>query len=196
MRFGSASPAATSPLTAATVSFGHGLAASPLHLASAYATIANDGHRVRPTLVHRKDPVQGEQILSASAAAAARDLLRGVVTRGTAKAAEVKGYGVGGKTGTADKPKPGGGYYKSRVVSTFAAIYPTDKPRYVLVVTLDEPSVSAAGGGEVRTAGATAAPVAAALIQRLSPMLGLHPEGVTLPEIEPKPANAVRLSSK
>lgn len=183
-------------VTAATVAFGHGLAASPLHLAAAYATIGNDGHRVRPTLIHRADPVQGEQVLSPKAAAAARELLRGVVTQGTAKAAEVAGYEVGGKTGTADKPRPGGGYYQSRVVSTFAAVYPTDAPKYVLVVTLDEPSVAAAGGGEMRVAGATAAPVAAALVQRLSPMLGLRPEGLKLPEIEPPRADAVRVSSR
>lgn len=183
-------------VTQATVSFGHGLAASPLHLASAYATIANDGRRVRPTLVHRREAVQGEQVLSSSAAKAAQGLLREVVTRGTAKAAEVPGYGVAGKTGTADKPKPGGGYYKSRVVSTFAAMYPASDPEYVLVVTLDEPTVTRAGGGESRTAGATAAPVAAALVQRLAPMLGLRPEGTKLPEIEPKPTDAVRLSSR
>ncbi|WP_415393870.1 peptidoglycan D,D-transpeptidase FtsI family protein [Paracoccus sp. SJTW-4] len=183
-------------VTAATVSFGHGLAASPLHLASAYATIANDGRRVRPTLVHRKEPVQGEQVLSPRAAAAARDLLRYVVTKGTARQAEVPGYRVGGKTGTADKPRPGGGYYKNRNVSTFAAIYPADRPVYVLVVTLDEPKVSVAGGGELRTAGATAAPVAAALVERLSPMLGLRPDDVKLPVIEPRPADAVRISAR
>lgn len=183
-------------VTAATVSFGHGLAASPLHLAAAYATIANDGRRVRPTLVHRKEPVQGEQVLSPRAAAAARDLLRYVVTKGTARQAEVPGYQVGGKTGTADKPRPGGGYYKNRNVSTFAAIYPADRPVYVLVVTLDEPKVSVAGGGELRTAGATAAPVAAALVERLSPMLGLRPDDVKLPIIEPRPADAVRISAR
>ena len=183
-------------VTAATVSFGHGLAASPLHLAAAYDTIANDGRRVRPTLVHRKEPVQGEQVLSPRAAAAARDLLRYVVTKGTARQAEVPGYQVGGKTGTADKPRPGGGYYKNRNVSTFAAIYPADRPVYVLVVTLDEPKVSVAGGGELRTAGATAAPVAAALIERLSPMLGLRPDDVKLPVIEPRPNDAVRISAK
>lgn len=183
-------------VTAATVSFGHGLAASPLHLASAYATLANDGRRVRPTLVHRKEPLRGEQVLSPRAAAAARDLLRYVVTKGTARQAEVAGYRVGGKTGTADKPRPGGGYYKNRNVSTFAAMYPADKPVYVLVVTLDEPKVSVAGGGEVRTAGATAAPVAAALVERLSPLLGLRPDDVTLPVIEPRPADAVRISAR
>ncbi|HRO15885.1 MAG TPA: penicillin-binding protein 2 [Paracoccus sp. (in: a-proteobacteria)] len=183
-------------VTSATVAFGHGLAASPLHLASAYATLANDGRRVRPTLVHRKTHPQGEQVLSERAARAARDLLRQVVTRGTAKAAEVPGYDVGGKTGTADKPRPGGGYYASKVVSTFAAMYPADQPEYVLVVTLDEPSVAAAGGGESRTAGATAAPVAAALVQRLSPMLGLRPGNVTLPEIGPRPDDAVKIVSR
>lgn len=183
-------------VTAATVSFGHGLAASPLHLASAYATLANDGRRVRPTLVHRKEPLQGEQVLSPRAAAAARDLLRYVVTKGTARQAEVAGYRVGGKTGTADKPRPGGGYYKNRNVSTFAAMYPADKPVYVLVVTLDEPKVSVAGGGELRTAGATAAPVAAALVERLSPLLGLRPDDVKLPVIEPRPADAVRISAR
>ncbi|SEH71310.1 peptidoglycan D,D-transpeptidase FtsI family protein [Paracoccus alkenifer] len=183
-------------VTAATVSFGHGLAASPLHLASAYATLANDGRRVRPTLVHRKEPLQGEQVLSPRAAGAARDLLRYVVTKGTARQAEVAGYQVGGKTGTADKPRPGGGYYKNRNVSTFAAMYPADKPVYVLVVTLDEPKVSVAGGGELRTAGATAAPVAAALVERLSPLLGLRPDDVKLPVIEPRPADAVRISAR
>ncbi len=78
-------------VTSATVAFGHGLAASPLHLAAAYATIANDGHRVKPTLVHRRDHPQGERVLSDRAARAARSLLRGVVTRGTAKAADVDG---------------------------------------------------------------------------------------------------------
>ncbi|WP_112872691.1 peptidoglycan D,D-transpeptidase FtsI family protein [Paracoccus endophyticus] len=182
-------------VTAATVAFGHGLAASPLHLASAYATLANDGRRVRPTLVHRKDHPPGEQVLSPRAAAAARDLLRQVVTRGTARQAEVAGYGVGGKTGTADKPRPGGGYYASKVVSTFAAVYPSDKPAYVLVVSLDEPSVAAAGGGESRTAGATAAPVAAALVHRLSPMLGLRPDHVTLPVIAPRPDDGLKVVS-
>ncbi|WP_134725205.1 peptidoglycan D,D-transpeptidase FtsI family protein [Paracoccus luteus] len=182
-------------VTAATVAFGHGLAASPLHLAAAYATIANDGRRVRPTLVHRKEHPAGEQVLSPGAAKAARDLLRQVVTRGTARQAEVAGYAVGGKTGTADKPRPGGGYYASKNVSTFAAMYPSDKPVYVLVVSLDEPSVASAGGGEMRTAGATAAPVAAALVQRLSPMLGLRPDNVTLPEIAPRPADALKLVS-
>ncbi|AUH34118.1 peptidoglycan D,D-transpeptidase FtsI family protein [Paracoccus tegillarcae] len=161
-------------VTSATVSFGHGLAASPLHLAAAYATIANDGRRVTPTLVHRRTRPEGERLMSSQSADLAVSLLRQVVTRGTARQAEVEGYEVAGKTGTADKPRPGGGYYDSKVVSTFASVFPASDPEYVLIVTLDEPSIRK-GGGESRTAGATAAPVAAEVIRRLAPLVGLSP---------------------
>ena len=162
-------------VTAATVSFGHGIAASPLHLAAAYATIANDGKRVRPTLVHGRAPRGGEQVLSPQAARTAMALMRQVVTRGTARSANVEGYEVAGKTGTADKPRPTGGYYRDKNVTTFASAFPASAPQYVLVLTLDEPSVTGAGGGELRTAGWTAAPVAAEVIRRVTPLLGLRP---------------------
>ena len=162
-------------VTAATVSFGHGLAASPLHLAAAYATIANGGKRVRPTLVHGRSARPSEQVLSPEAAKTAMALMRQVVTRGTARSANVEGYEVAGKTGTADKPRPTGGYYKNKVVATFASAFPSSDPQYVLVLTLDEPSVTRAGGVESRTAGSTAAPVAGELIRRVAPLLGLRP---------------------
>ena len=162
-------------VTAATVSFGHGLAASPLHLAAAYATIANGGKRVRPTLVHGRSARPAEQVLSPAAAKTAMALMRQVVTRGTARSSEVVGYEVAGKTGTADKPRPTGGYYKNKVVATFASAFPASDPQYVLVLTLDEPSITRAGGVESRTAGATAAPVAGELIRRVAPLLGLRP---------------------
>ena len=189
-------------VTAATVSFGHGLAASPLHLAAAYATIANDGRKVTPTLVHGRERPVGEQVLSPDAARRAVAMLREVVVRGTARSAEVEGYEVAGKTGTADKPRPGGGYYASKVVSTFASVFPASNPQYVLVVTLDEPSVTTGAGGESRTAGATAAPVSAALLRRIAPLIGLEPVdgGADLPtiaprfapDVEPAPADAVK----
>ncbi|MDO5613019.1 MAG: penicillin-binding protein 2 [Paracoccus sp. (in: a-proteobacteria)] len=173
-------------VTAATVSFGHGLAASPLHLAAAYATIANDGKRVTPTLVHGRARPEGEQVMSPRAAKMAVSMLRQVVTRGTARQAEVPGYEIAGKTGTADKPRPGGGYYDNKVVATFASVFPASAPKYVLVVTLDEPSVGRMGG-ESRTAGATAVPVAAEMVRRLAPLVGLAPvTGDKLPTIEPR----------
>ncbi len=173
-------------VTAATVSFGHGLAASPLHLASAYATLANHGRRVHPTLVHGRTRPQGEQVLSPRAAEMAISMLRQVVTRGTARQAEVEGYEIAGKTGTADKPRPSGGYYKDKVVATFAAMFPASDPQYVLVVTLDEPSIRN-GGGESRTAGMTAVPVAAELVRRVAPLLGVEPKtDIKLPTIAPR----------
>lgn len=173
-------------VTSATVSFGHGLAASPLHLAAAYATIANGGKKVTPTLVHGRKRPEGEQVLSTRAAEMAVSMLRQVVTRGTARRAEVEGYEIAGKTGTADKPRPSGGYYDNKVVATFASVFPASNPKYALVVSLDEPSVST-GGGESRTAGMTAVPVAAELVRRLAPLLGLEAKSeVTLPRIAPK----------
>ena len=170
-------------VTAATVSFGHGLAASPLHLAAAYATLANDGRRVQPTLIHGRARPAGEQVLSPRAAEMAISMLRQVVTRGTAKQAEVEGYEIAGKTGTADKPRPSGGYYKDKVVATFASMFPASDPKYVLIVTLDEPSISN-GRGESRTAGMTAVPVAAEMVRRLGPLLGIEPKtDVKLPMI-------------
>ncbi len=183
-------------VTAATVSFGHGLAASPMHLASAYATIANEGKRVRPTLVHNRKRPEGEQVISADAARTAVALLRQVVTRGTARGANVEGYEIAGKTGTADKPRPGGGYYDKKNVSTFAAVFPASKPEYVMVITLDEPSATNVNGVVSRTAGTTAVPVAGEMIRRLAPLVGLRPQTEReLPVIEPRQRDEVKLVS-
>ena len=92
---------------------------------------------------------------------------------------EVAGYEVGGKTGTADKPRPRGGYYEDKVIATFASIFPASNPKYVLVVTLDEP-VETSGDKPRRTAGWTAVPVAAEMIQRIAPLLGLRPKDVPI----------------
>lgn len=164
-------------LSAMTISYGHGLSVTPVHLAAAYASLVNGGTRVRPTLLHSpggpREP--GPRVVSEATSATLRAMLRAVVSRGTASLAEVEGYAVGGKTGTADKPKPTGGYYEDRVIATFAAVFPAHAPRYVLVLALDEPKITALG--EVRrTAGWTAAPVAAEVIRRIAPALGLRPE--------------------
>lgn len=190
-------------VTAATVSFGHGLAASPLHLAAAYATIANNGKQVTPTLVHGRKRPEGKQVLSPRAAEMSISMLRQVVTRGTARRAEVEGYEIAGKTGTADKPRPSGGYYEDRVVATFASVFPASDPEYAMVVSLDEPSIGT-GAGESRTAGLTAVPVAAALVKRLAPLLGLEAksdkklpviESRVTARVEPGSDDAVKLVS-
>jgi cell division protein FtsI (penicillin-binding protein 3) len=112
--------------------------------------------------------------MSEGAARAAREMLRRVVTDGSATFGDVPGYAVAGKTGSADKPKPRGGYYEDKVIATFASMFPAEDPRYVLVVTLDEP-VETSGEEPRRTAGWTAVPVAAEMISRVAPMLGLRP---------------------
>lgn len=163
-------------ITTLTVSYGHGVAASPLHLAAAYATMVNGGTKVAPTILKRTKVASGPRIISESTSAIVRSMLRQVVQRGTATFGDVKGYDVGGKTGTADKPKPGGGgYFKDKVVATFAAAFPMSDPKYVLVVSLDEP-VETSGTEPRRTAGWTAVPVGAEIIRRAAPLLGLRPE--------------------
>ncbi|WP_420005770.1 peptidoglycan D,D-transpeptidase FtsI family protein [Arenibacterium sp. LLYu02] len=177
-----------SELSAMTISYGHGISTTPMHLAAGYATLANGGHLVKPTILKQKSVPLGPQVLRPEVARASLDMLRRVVSGGTASFAEVKGYEVGGKTGTADKPKPMGGYYDDKVIATFASVFPINDPKYVLVVTLDEPEINAYGE-ERRTAGWTAAPVAAEMIARLAPLLGLRPQ------IEPLAIDGVTLTS-
>ena len=163
-------------ITTATVSYGHGLSASPLHLATAYASVLNGGTRVTPTLLARAGPPEpGPRIVSSRVSAQARHMLRQVVTRGTASLGEVEGYQVAAKTGSADKPAPNGGYYDDKTITTFAGVFPATDPKYVLIVTLDEPKVDAAGE-ERRTAGWTAVPVASEIVRRIAPLLGMRPD--------------------
>ena len=177
-----------SELSSMTISYGHGISTTPMHLAAGYAALANGGRLVQPTILKQNGPQMGERIVSEEVARASLDMLRGVVSSGTASMADVSGYSVGGKTGSADKPKPMGGYYKDKVIATFAAVFPTDEPKYVLIVTLDEPEIIALDKDR-RTAGWTAAPVAGEMIARLAPLLGLRPQ------IEPAPVTGVTLTS-
>ncbi|WP_420863001.1 peptidoglycan D,D-transpeptidase FtsI family protein [Algirhabdus cladophorae] len=179
-------PSNWSDISVMTISYGHGISTSPVHLAAGYASLLNGGTKVDPTLIRRHTPQQGPRIISEEASKAARKMLRKVVTDGTASFGEVPGYFVGGKTGTADKPKPNGGYYDEKVIATFASVFPAHDPKYVLIVTLDEP-VETSGPKARRTAGWTAVPVAAEVIRRTAPLLGMRPgveqvplKGVTL----------------
>ncbi|MGB0904101.1 MAG: penicillin-binding transpeptidase domain-containing protein, partial [Mangrovicoccus sp.] len=109
----------------------------------------------------------------------------------TASFGDVPGYQVGGKTGSADKPKPGGGYYRDRVLQTFASAFPMDDPQYVVIVTLDE-GHEMIGGKQRRTAGWTAVPVAAEMITRIAPLLGLRPEIEQVAESEIREARTTQ----
>jgi cell division protein FtsI (penicillin-binding protein 3) len=157
-----------------TISYGHGLSTSPLHLAVGYASLLNGGTKVTPTLLRQDGRKLGPRVVSERTSRISREMLRAVVTEGTASFARVPGYAVGGKTGTADKPKPTGGYYDDRVLATFAGLFPAHDPRYVFAVTLDE-GHEIVNGEPRRTAGWTAVPVTAELIRRTAPLLGMRP---------------------
>ena len=182
-------PARWGELSTMTISYGHGLSTSLVHLAGAYATMVNGGTQVVPTLLRQDLPRQGARIISETTSQQMRAMMRATVTEGTASFAEVEGYAVGGKTGTADLPRPTGGYYEDRNINTFAAAFPMHAPRYVLITMLQEP-VETSGPEPRRTAGWTVVPVAAEIIRRSAPLLGLRPE------IEPGPLDALSSSSR
>ncbi|URW76924.1 penicillin-binding protein 2 [Sphingomonas donggukensis] len=174
--------------TTMTTAYGHGIAVTPLHLASAYASLVNGGIW-RPATLMKVAPGQaasGRRVISESTSARMRQLLRLIVTDGTGKKAEAPGFRVGGKTGTAEKPGVGG-YSKHVNVSTFAAAFPMDAPRYVVIAMLDSPKGNAESFG-LTTAAWTAAPVVSRFIMRAGPLLGVQPDvrrDVDLSDITP-----------
>ncbi len=163
-------------ITTMTVSYGHGIAVTPLHLASAYAALVNGGIW-RPATLMKLEPgqvVPGRRVFKASTSARMRQLLRLIVDIGTGKKANAVGYRVGGKTGSAEKPGAGG-YNRTSLVATFAAAFPMDHPRYVIISMLDEPQGTVATSGQ-RTAAWNAAPVVGRLVPRIGPLLGIMPD--------------------
>ncbi len=163
-------------ITTMTVAYGHGIAVSPLHLASAYAAMVNGGIW-RPATLLKVEPgkaAKGRRVFSPRTSDTMRKLMRLIVTDGTGRKANVPGFRIGGKTGTAEKPGAGG-YSKTVNVSTFAAAFPMDAPRYVVIAMLDSPKGSAESFG-LTTAAFTAAPVVAKVIARTGPMLGVYPD--------------------
>lgn len=162
--------------TTLTTAYGHGIAVTPLHLASAYAAMVNGGVW-RPATLRKVEPghaPKGRRVFSEATSARMRQLMRLIVLEGTGRKGEAPGYRVGGKTGTAEKPGAGG-YNKKVNVSTFAAAFPMDAPRYVVIVMLDSPKGNAESFG-LTTAAWTAAPVVSRVISRTGPILGVVPE--------------------
>ena len=162
--------------TTMTIGYGHGMAVTPLHLASAYAALVNGGIW-RPSTLMRIAPgkaPKGTRVITQTTSDKMRQMLRMIVTEGTGKNANVPGMRVGGKTGTADKASDGG-YSRSTTVSTFACAFPMDAPRYVVIAMLDSPKGSANSYGQ-RTAAFVSAPAAGRIIARIGPMLGVVPD--------------------
>jgi cell division protein FtsI (penicillin-binding protein 3) len=155
----------------ATVGFGHGISVSPLAFATAAAIIVNGGRRITPTFMKHPQDTRGAQVISPETSATMRQLLRYVVTDGTGKLADLPGYEIGGKTGSAEKAV-GGRYVAHKLLTSFCAVFPVDNPRYLVFVLLDEPH-GAKASGVMALAGHTAAPLAGRVIARIAPMLEL-----------------------
>jgi len=165
------------PFETMTVGFGHGIAVTPLHLATGYATLFNGGiyHPATLLKVGRNHHVgQGRRVFTEDTSYKMRALLRLVVTEGTGRKADAPGYRIGGKTGTAEKIV-GGHYTSAAVVTSFAGVFPMDEPRYVIVVMLDEPKATPETYG-FHTAGWNVAPVVSRTVSRIAPMLGVRPD--------------------
>ncbi len=159
-----------------TIAYGHGIAVSPLQLASGVAALVNGGLYVPPTLLSKTDGkrAEGKRILSAETSGHMRELMRLVVSNGTGRKADAKGYAVGGKTGTADK-LVGRSYGTDAIISSFVGAFPIDSPRYVVLVLVDEPK-----GNErtfnYATGGWVAAPAVGRIVKRMAMLIGMAPK--------------------
>ncbi|KJE35966.1 penicillin-binding protein [Thalassospira sp. HJ] len=165
-----------------TISFGHGLAITPLQVVSGISTIVNGGIRRPATILKQDGAPAGERVFSQKTSEQLRRLMRLVVTEGSGKKAEVAGYFLGGKTGTSEK-LVNGRYVKNARMSTFVAAFPMQDPKYVVLVTLDEPKGTKETYG-FATAGWVSAPAVGKVVTRIAPLLGIEPANAKAPEIE------------
>jgi cell division protein FtsI (penicillin-binding protein 3) len=162
----------------ATIGFGHGISVTPLAFVTAAATVVNGGRRITPTFLKREGDARGEQLIKPETSATMRELLRYVVTNGTGKKADIPGYDVGGKTGSAEKVS-GRSYVAHKLLTSFCAVFPISNPRYLVFVMLDEPHGTKATSG-IALAGFTAAPLAGRVVARIAPMLDMPTESPLL----------------
>ena len=163
-------------LNTVTISYGHGLSVAPLQTVMATAALVNGGRLVKPTFLKRERhdfPEDAPQVIKPETSAAMRYLMRLNAEKGSARKADVPGYRVGGKTGTAEKVV-NGRYSGDKVMNAFTAVFPTDAPRYTLLVVLDEPKGIKETHG-FRTSGWNAAPVTSNIVARIAPLLGVEP---------------------
>ncbi|MBN8542648.1 MAG: penicillin-binding protein 2 [Alphaproteobacteria bacterium] len=159
-----------------TISFGHGISVSPLHVVQAIASLVGDGTKRTLTLMKdgNKDKPQAERVVTAETSTKIRKLLRLVVEHGTGKSGDAPGYVVGGKTGTAEK-NTGGAYNANAKLASFVAAFPANDPQYVILIMVDEPKGTKATYGYA-TGGWVAAPAVGRVVQRMAPLFGMAPD--------------------
>jgi cell division protein FtsI (penicillin-binding protein 3) len=160
-------------IATATIGFGQGISVTPLSFVAAAAQVVNGGRRITPTFIKQNsDDLRGEQVIKPETSDQMRDLLRYVVTNGSGKRADVAGYDVGGKTGSAQVPGPHGRYIPHALRTSFYGVFPVHNPKYVVYILLDQPHGTKATAG-FALAGWTAAPAVGRVIQRIAPLLGV-----------------------
>ena len=152
-----------------TISYGHGIAVTPLHIAAATAAVVNGGIYYNPSFLKLDKQPDGRRVLKESTSSIMRLMLRKVATEGTGRFANIEGYEVGGKTGTANKVE-GNGYNERQTIASFIAVFPISQPKYLVYVVLDHPNYSFNTGGMV------AAPVAGRVVKNIAPILDVMPQ--------------------
>ncbi|MGZ8387474.1 MAG: peptidoglycan D,D-transpeptidase FtsI family protein [Rhodoplanes sp.] len=163
-------------LNTVTIAFGHGLSVAPLQALMGFGALMNGGYLIPPTFLKRSEEearAVAKRVIKRETSIAMRYLMRLNAEKGSGSKADVKGYYVGGKTGTAEKVV-GGRYSKTKLLCDFIAVIPADEPRYLVLIMLDEPQPLPETHGYA-TSGWNAAPTAAKVIERIAPMLGLKP---------------------
>jgi cell division protein FtsI (penicillin-binding protein 3) len=166
-----------------TIAFGHGLSVSVLQMATAVSAVVNGGVLHRATLIKQPEGYarSGEQVISLHTSQELRELMRLVVTHGTGKLADAPGYFIGGKTGTAEKVSDGR-YEQKGLLSSFVGVFPIFDPRYLVMISIDEPKGDKASHG-FATGGWTAAPAVKQVVERMAPLMGIQPVDEDSPEI-------------
>jgi len=165
-----------SEVSTVTIAYGHGIAVAPLQAQMAVAALVNGGYLMRPTFLKRTEEEakkDAERVIKPETSEALRYIMRLNAEEGSARKADIPGYFVGGKTGTAEKVF-GGRYVHNRLFTTFMALVPADKPKYLFMVVYDEPQGVTEGHGTAVAAN-NAGVVTGKVIERVTPLLGLAP---------------------
>jgi cell division protein FtsI (penicillin-binding protein 3) len=162
-------PRSWSQISLYTISYGHGIAITPLHLASGVSAIVNGGTLYNPSFLKLTKQPSGKRVIKESTSETMKKMMRNVAVEGTGKKANIEGYEVGGKTGTANRAESGG-YNENLTMASFVAVFPMSKPKYLVYVIFDRPNYSFNTGGMV------AAPVAGRVVKNIAPLLGVRPK--------------------
>ncbi len=179
-------PAIWRPINTMTISYGHGISVSAVQVAAGVSALVNGGVFRSPTLLKHQGPVgRGKQVITRATSEKMRGLMRLVVSKGTGRKANIQGYLIGGKTGTAEKIARRG-YSKSAKIVSFVGAFPMNSPRYVVLAIVDEP-VGNKRTFNYATGGWVAAPVVGRVVERMGPLVGIAPDmtaSVKMPEIK------------